>query len=58
MDYVSNEVLTTFIVDHSVLILILYFIFKSIFPNSQILNSLAEKISGTFPVFGNKKLQG
>ncbi len=52
--FYSNEFLIKFIGENWMFLLILYGIFKAMFPNSKILNAVGEGFSNLFPVFRKK----
>lgn len=55
MEYINNQYLVQFVSDHWILILLGYGVLKALFPNSQLLARLAEKVSGVFPILKKKE---
>lgn len=51
----GNELLGDFIKNNWMVLLLIYWFAKSIFPNSKILSSLGESISNLFPIFKKDK---
>lgn len=53
----SNTFLVQFIGDNWMAMIIIYAIFRAMFPNSRILTAVGETFSGLFPVFKQKQTE-
>lgn len=58
MEYISNAFLVGFVGDHWILIVLVYAVLSSVFPNSKLLERLRDKVTNIFPFLKSKKLEG